>query len=534
MNIRIDIGLFFFFVACAGVSIIVWIFNWICWLNQCCCCDFLHNPVNKRIAWWISFTFLLGMLACSISACVTINRFGFALDGALCSLDRIYYDFRNGTLKETNPRWAGFDELFTISTYLSEIENPYEKLYTKVLGDMKTLFCSYKELCQQNEDLCCQQQEDCCSSKELCEQNKEFCGSYKKLWGSLEIINTIYDKNKNNENFKKMVDLKNYFNKDNEVRSYVNEFEKLKDDGKFLEECHDYGDILFGWMKVLSMVYFCLFLITITLAGVAMMFYACLKRQGYLITIMHVLWNIIRFFMFSFFIFGAAYGIFDKVLKDTILVIQNIFLYENLGSQKMQNLVPRAFLEHCVPKESETEHNFAIKLINNTKLISELQNFYYMLEDIPEKEEICSMLGNTNNGLACKSLSSLAHDEGGIFGYFDCGFLENDLNMAYRALYDISEESEILSALSLTSSFFGAIAVYFYLLVLHHYNNELFFDSGKSIFRGFDGFGGGYKKKNRNQDPAYKKRKLRAEIELTSRNDEDNNYKDINKNEEDE
>ena len=98
MNNRIDVGLFFFFVACAGVSIIVWIFNWICWLNQCCCCDFLHNPVNKRIAWWISFIFLLGMLACCISACVTVNRFGFALDGALCSLDRIYYDFKNGQL----------------------------------------------------------------------------------------------------------------------------------------------------------------------------------------------------------------------------------------------------------------------------------------------------------------------------------------------------------------------------------------------------------------------------------------------------
>ena len=132
-------------------------------------------------------------------------------------------------------------------------------------------------------------------------------------------------------------------------------------------------------------------------------------------------------------------------------------------------------------------------------------------------------------------MSSKAHVTGGIFGFFDCGFLDNDLDMVYRALYDMSKESKILFGLSLTSSFFGAIAVYFYLLVLHHYNKELFFDSGKSIFRGFDGFGEGYKKKNRNQDPAYKKRKLRAEIELTSRNEEeeDRNYKNINKNEED-
>jgi hypothetical protein len=57
------------------------------------------------------------------------------------------------------------------------------------------------------------------------------------------------------------------------------------------------------------MAYFCLFLMAVVTAGVSMMFYACLKRQGYLITLMHVLWNIIRFFIFSFFLYGTAYGI---------------------------------------------------------------------------------------------------------------------------------------------------------------------------------------------------------------------------------
>ena len=105
----------------------------------------------------------------------------------------------------------------------------------------------------------------------------------------------------------------------------------------------------------------------------------------------------------------------------------------------------------------------------------------------------------------------------------------------YTAIYDASVESRILSALSLCSAFFGAVAIYFYLLVMHHYDNELFFDNGKSIFTGFDGFGGGYRKKNKDQDPAYKKRKLRAEIEITSNNEEQNGYKaikDVNKNDE--
>ena len=108
-NYRDRVGLFFIFVGCAGISIIVWIFNWVCWLNQCCCCDFLHNPVNKRIAWWMSFSFLLSILACCISAFVSVNRFGFALNGAMCAFDRIYYDIRNGQLKEKGERWEGLD-----------------------------------------------------------------------------------------------------------------------------------------------------------------------------------------------------------------------------------------------------------------------------------------------------------------------------------------------------------------------------------------------------------------------------------------
>ena len=453
------------------------------------------------------------MLACCISACVSINRFGFALDGALCSLDRIYYDFLNEVLKEEKPKWTGFTDLKTLSGNLSVVE-------TKISG--LTIDNCYG------------------TNPDYCNGNEIYTKLYKKLSVSLDILINIYGDYKEPEK-RPMERLNGYFVPDN-----LNAFNNLS--YNFLEECYYYGDILFGCMKVLAMIYNCLFLITITFAGVAMMFYACLKRQGYLITIMHVLWNIIRFFMFSFFIFGAAYGIFDLVLKDSISVIKKLFLDSKLRNLKY--LVPTVFLEYCLERDS----NLAKGIISKDQLISELQNFFYTYKELndtlnitkTEKEnkgdnqdldKINGMISNLKelcqvDDLDCKNLISRAYDKGGIFGYYECGFVQNDLNMAYRAIYDISKESKILSGLSLTSAFFGAVAVYFYLLVMHHYNNELFFDSGKSIFRGFDGFGGGYKTKNRNQDPAYKKRKLRAEIELTSRNDEDNNYKDINKNEE--
>jgi len=252
------------------------------------------------------------------------------------------------------------------------------------------------------------------------------------------------------------------------------------------------------------------------------MFYACLKRQGYLMTLMHIFWNIIRFFMFSFFIFGAFYGIFSLALKDYVAVIQ--YFFSSRFSDKEHDktpAIPKIFLEEC----NQNKYNFA-NLINGEIIklsLNELLTNYQELNNALEGSDDNSLqeLKDYLKNLECKDLAENVGQKGGLFGSFNCGFLENDLNIVYLTLYEASKESEKLSGFSLSASFFGAVSVYFYLLVMHHYNNELFFDSGKSIFTGFDGFGGGYKKKNRNQDPAYKKRKLRAEIELTSKNDND-------------
>ena len=357
------IGLFFFFCGCAGISIIVWVFNWICWINQCCCCDFLHNPVNKRIAWWISFIFLLGILACCISAFVSGNRFGFAVKGSRCAIDRIYYDFKYGRLK------TGRESLLT--------------------EDDQTELDKYKTFLKDN----------------------------------------IYD----------------YLDK--------------------LKVC-----------QVFAMVYFCLLLIAVTFAGISMMFYACLKRQGYLITIMHVLWNTIRYFIVSFFLFGTAFGVLFLILRDSVAVIYQIFEKDGAGELDFKNLPT--------------------------------------IESYIEKD-----------GIDCSKT--------GIEDKKNCRLVKTDIHLAYRALNDASIESRKLCALSLCSAFFGAVSIYFFLLVLHHYNNELFFDQGKSIFKGFSGIAGGYKKKHSEKDPAYKKRKYRAEIELSSKNDENSNYNEVNKNEND-
>ena len=473
----------------------------------------------------MSFSFLLGILACCISAFVSVNKFGFALEGAWCAVDRIYYDSLYGQLKNSEPKWEGFQNVKDISGNLSKFN---EFILKKEIDLKQMLYPS--EVWELNTDIGFWKMKKVGDDEPEPVEGKELL-----LTRYTKIINSLI----------RLEKLNNVQN--NELDDILNEntFKNIK--SNFLEEFDYYARILRACLKVLAMIYYCLFLIVITAAGVSMMFYACLKRQGYLLTFMHVLWNVIRFFMFSFFLYGTAYGIGFLAIGDSIAYMMYVF-NENLAEDKPKLIADgNEFFKFCLLNE-ETNLKYNNKIFDKLYINSIndfFTNYFEILKDSEDyggikskllalNESITGENANSDYKINVEDFNSLverAGKEGGLFGSFDCGFLKSHLNLLYTALYDASVESRILSALSLTSSFFGAVAIYFFLLVMHHYNNELFFDTGKSIFTGFDGFGGGYKKKDKDKDPAYKKRKLRAEIELTSKIDEQSGYNDVRKNE---
>ena len=327
-----------------------------------------------------------------------------------------------------------------------------------------------------------------------------------------------------------------------------NDFTNLKD--RFLSKFHYYARIANGWGRVLTMIYFCLLLIAVTFAGFSMMFYVCLRNQGYLAIFMHVLWNIIRFFIFSFFFYGAAYGMCYLALRDAVAYVMFVFGENNVLLNDRSYLIPtdqgRKYLQTCLINEN---NNFKylvddiltsslediFKNANELKdLMENKENFYLKSKDgyssliTYQKEFIDKIIDRTKTITDTDIFRQFSESSklGGLFSSFDCSFLKSDLAMMYRTLYDLSVEARILCALSCCIGFFGAIAVYFFLLVMHHYNMDLFYDSGQSIFIGIDG--NSKRKKISNKDPGYKKRKIRSEIELSSRNEE---YSGANRNE---
>ena len=109
-------------------------------------------------------------------------------------------------------------------------------------------------------------------------------------------MDSIYILNEFNSLFKKnLTDLIIYFNK------IENDFPELK--SKFLDEFYDYAKIVRIWENVLAMICFCLLFISVIFTGISMIIYVYLKNKKCLLKYMHVLWNIIRFFIFLYFLY---------------------------------------------------------------------------------------------------------------------------------------------------------------------------------------------------------------------------------------
>ena len=308
-----------------------------------------------------------------------------------------------------------------------------------------------------------------------------------------------------------------------------NDFDEIKD--KFMKEFDHYATTGKAGLIVTTKIYYSIFIIVVFFAGVCMILYACLKRQGHLLIFMHIIWNLLRFFIVSFFLYGTAYGIFFLVLRDVVTYVDYVFGQENLNDKR-----------YLLPSESGSEFiNFCL-WENNTNFISTLDyslrtslndfftNYKEFMNLNPDKYnndgvlrmkgkiiEITNEIKENMTEEVFNELVGRTVEKGGLYGSLDCGFLKDDLNQLKRAIYDGSVESRILCAVSLCSAFFGAVSVYFFLLVMHHYNNELNLDKILNKFPGFDGF----QEKNKMNFKVKEsvKKKSRIEVELDSLND---------------
>ena len=103
--------------------------------------------------------------------------------------------------------------------------------------------------------------------------------------------------------------------------------------------------------KILVLIYFCLLCTIATFGCVLLILYSLLQKQRPLDILMHIIWNSIRFFVFSFFIYGAVFGMLYLGLRD--LIKYNMFLFgeQNLNSDSVVKFPlneTKEYLKYCL------------------------------------------------------------------------------------------------------------------------------------------------------------------------------------------
>ena len=328
-----------------------------------------------------------------------------------------------------------------------------------------------------------------------------------------------------------------------QLNTSINNFDLISQDLKnyksgHLDEVKHYVKIAKGCGYILVMIYLCILSFISVCGCLFLLAYSYLTNQGNLDILMHIVWNSIKFFSFSFFIYGAMFGMLFNGLRDLINV--NIFLFgDNLIAEKTY-LLPheksKEFLYFCLTEEkaeftdemdslvsenldelytnvgtlnnllnkdynlkSHFEDTYEIKTSRNRRLElnpdpsdssidefdSDSDSDYSFESDNEDNnttslpfETVISMIKEINDSFTDfkknNNIEETSYNQESLLNSLDCGFLKNDLNILYNSLYDLSVESRILCFLSCFIAFFGEILVNFYLLSMYHYNKTEF------------------------------------------------------------
>ena len=421
---------------------------------------------------------------------MTANRYGFSAYGAQCAYERIYYDLEYGQLKTTYPKWDGFDGLLKNQYHLGNITN-------KIIKDKNILSISYDYFYMESpsknevgyENLFYpipKSLADIIKPIADTEDNKEKIKEidiniYSKLNTFIQLIKytDLINKNKNNIDFKKG---------ENFISDLKEGFESYK--SNFIKDFNYYTKVARAMGRILPIIYFSFLLTFVVGSGALLITYYCKKvNQQWWILPMHIAWNGLRFFIFSFFMYGCAYGMLFLGSRDAIAYLQYAFSKENLISDNPIILPTKSIkmLKYCLLDDTYTFENelgnslldkFLFYLYKYEKIqVPECPNINEEVEDgykkvFKELEYDYTTFYSKFSPESINYFKPMVEQTGTIYGNFNCSFVNNTIHLMYRAIWDFSWETRILCALSCCIAFFGIIAVYSFLWSMHLWKKE--------------------------------------------------------------
>ena len=404
----VHIGGFFVFVGLAGVSLILWGLYWHCWLKKSCCMKEYHNPVNIRAFWWISFIGFCGVFACCISGIVTSYNFNNMVGSIKCAYERIYYDSQYGELKTSSTKWKGFKNNDNLFNEYKKIINSNNYTALEINSEWKTerehknnnyrdildpelkydtnfidaIYNIVENNCKENRvyydisgnneivlDCTKLKNENSYFYKYINNITKNIKYSYEEITSVGKFISNIKNPNNKYAYTVQIEQLGNYFKV---VSDDLNNYQT-----NFLDKAYHYIDIAKACGYILVIIFYSIVLFLVICGCIFLWAYSCLKEQNILNTFMHIFWNLSKFFVFAFFMFGAAFGALYLCAQDLIGYNQFLFSNDNLGSNEKTYLLPtgasKEFLRFCM-NDDDNNYLRSINLTINEKIYNLYNN----------------------------------------------------------------------------------------------------------------------------------------------------------------
>ena len=439
------------------MSIFLWVGNWFCWYRECCCFNAFDQYSNKVFVWWLSFICFTGIIACCIAGFVTANRFGFCSYAIQCAYERVYYDTINGQIKTTYPKWEGISQ---IKELLDKIDDIYNAVYIISSSDL-TFNGIEIEGCVLPFPVPKSYIEQLCGMEQA-ERDK----FYKSLGIGISSLYNLY----NYQQIDKTLD-KEYQTELSNIEDGLKEYNK-----QFVSDFEYWVHVARGLGKIVPLIYFAILLTVVVLACSLLIIYycnciECINQDQYIFP-MHIIWNIIRFFIFSFFMYGFGFGVLFLLARDYIGYLQ--FILEKQTGENPRVISPKAnnYFQYCLNGKNMFE-----KLLGNAypdEFIKNTINFENWKNNNPTYsggyEEIFNNYKkllidayNVQNQKSLTQYQNLYNNAGSIYSILDCSFIRSEFNLLYNALWDFAWETRVLCALSCFIAFFGVLGVYGFL-----------------------------------------------------------------------
>ena len=516
------LGPYFTFVGIGGATLICWIILCFCWCKPKCCYNPNEGePCLRTLMFIISIIFLAGIFACCVSGFVYAERFKKNLNGSTCAIERLYYNIYDGQIlnDSTSNKWTGFNNIIQQVYQLNYLENIF-KIDGNNLYNKTKLTNSINELSEYitnnnitNISSININEMDSSILDEISEKVLPFETRYATIISS--IMKLIDDDNENSIN-----------NIITNLTSLKNNFTYFGD--KIVKKYNDYKSVMKKFIYICFQTLYSFMLSFAVLEILFLVAYVVGEKNSSLYFIIIIFWYLIMLLSVTSFMIGACYGMITFGIKDGIGYIMYIFGSENIKLEEPIIIGNYStFIFQCIHNTTfpgnlslyfnlQSENNFTFigiysiietlsTEINDTqfslpsliKYIDSLNALSGLSEENENiRNNLISYLNKINNAFTSyieteiNGETSLLYNKfnsffttffnsplltssiDNPFSFMNCGFIKNDLQIVYKALYDLSLRTRVLTALTLCIAFFALISGITIQISMMRYNDE--------------------------------------------------------------